>query len=242
MPARSWKFHAGRLLLVASLVLLAGWLAGHPVVVCGAVASAYACWHLANLWRLTRWLQSSDNAIPESYGIWSDIYESIDKLERNNDRQKKKYRAMIEEFRGLTDAFPAAMLVIDENENLSWFNSGASAMLGLKAPEDLAKPVTNLLRNPEFADWLAVQSEVSSPLEIPSAGNDNTWFNVSAVEFRKKQGRAVSQKVESANKKIAIALQSLSEISFVYPYTEDRPRYLSDIEKELHNTVSDASR
>jgi hypothetical protein len=65
---------------------------------------------------------------------------------------------------------------------------------------------------------------------------------MSWVEFRKKQGRPVSQKVESPNKKIAIALQSLSEMSFVYPYTENRPRNLYDIEKELQNKLSDVSR
>jgi hypothetical protein len=65
---------------------------------------------------------------------------------------------------------------------------------------------------------------------------------MSWVEFRKKQGRPVSQKVESSNKKIAIAIQSLSEMSFVYPYAENRPRNLSDIEKELQNKLSDASR
>ena len=65
---------------------------------------------------------------------------------------------------------------------------------------------------------------------------------MSWVEFRKKQGRPVSQKVESSNKKIAIALQSLSEMSFVYPYTENRPRNLYDFEKELQNKLSDVSR
>ena len=65
---------------------------------------------------------------------------------------------------------------------------------------------------------------------------------MSWVEFRKKQGRPVSQKVESSNKKIAIALQSLSEISFIYPYTKKRPRNLFDFEKELKNKLSDVSR
>jgi hypothetical protein len=61
---------------------------------------------------------------------------------------------------------------------------------------------------------------------------------MSWVEFRKKQGRPVSQIVESSNKKIAIALQSLSEISFIYPYTENRPQNVYDFEKELQNKLS----
>lgn len=64
---------------------------------------------------------------------------------------------------------------------------------------------------------------------------------MSWVESRKKQGRPVSQKVENSNKKIAIALQALSEMSFVYPYTENRPRNLYDFERELQNKLSDIS-
>jgi len=62
------------------------------------------------------------------------------------------------------------------------------------------------------------------------------------VEVRKKQGRPVSQIVESSNKKIAFALQSLSEISFIYPYAENRPQNVYDFEKELLNKLSDVSR
>jgi len=65
---------------------------------------------------------------------------------------------------------------------------------------------------------------------------------MSWVEFRRKQGRPVSHKVECSNKKIAIALQSLSEISFVYPYSKDRPQNILDFEKELQNRLSEISR
>lgn len=65
---------------------------------------------------------------------------------------------------------------------------------------------------------------------------------MSWVEFRKKQGRPVSQKVETSNKKIAIALHSLSELSFVYPYTKDQPRNILDFEKELQHKLRNVSK
>ena len=65
---------------------------------------------------------------------------------------------------------------------------------------------------------------------------------MSWVEFKKKQGRPVSKKVENSNKKIATALHSLSELSFVYPYTKDRPRNIFDFEKELQHRLSDVLR
>lgn len=59
------------------------------------------------------------------------------------------------------------------------------------------------------------------------------------VEFRKRQGRLVSERVEHPNKKIAQALQSLSEISFILPYSENRPENVSDIEKILHGKLGE---
>ncbi|MHC4458022.1 MAG: hypothetical protein ACYS0I_13240 [Planctomycetota bacterium] len=62
---------------------------------------------------------------------------------------------------------------------------------------------------------------------------------MSWVEFRKRQGRPVSGRVENSNKKIAQALHSLSEISFVLPYSENRPENVGDIEKILHDKIGE---
>ena len=53
------------------------------------------------------------------------------------------------------------------------------------------------------------------------------------VESRKRSGGRVSDNVEKSSKKIAQSLQSLSKISFIYPYTENRPENVGDIEKML---------
>jgi two-component system phosphate regulon sensor histidine kinase PhoR len=94
---------------------------------------------------------------------------------------------MLGEFRQLTDAFPDATLVIDGHRNITWFNQAAISLLGLRSPQDLGKPVTNLLRGPDFANWLAVQGRVKSPLEMPSPKNDNIWLSVNAFAFQEGQ-------------------------------------------------------
>jgi two-component system phosphate regulon sensor histidine kinase PhoR len=187
MAVRIWKVHAGRLFLAAILLVVAGWLSGFPWQLPLIFLLAYLGWHLANLWRLYRWLQVPEVAVPESYGIWSDIYERIAALEKENRRQSERYRGMIADFRRLTDAFPDATLVIDQNGNISWFNRAATGLLGLRSPEDLGKPVTNLLRGPDFANWLAVQDRVRSPLEMPSPRSDNIWLSVSAFAVQEQQ-------------------------------------------------------
>ena len=53
------------------------------------------------------------------------------------------------------------------------------------------------------------------------------------IASQQTQGRTVSEKVQNASEKIAKALQSLSEVSFVFPYTENRPKDVGDLESLL---------
>ena len=157
---------------------------GHPVIITAIFAGAYLAWHAVNLWRLHAWLQNHQTEIPESHGVWADIYNGLKAMDKQNQRQREEYRSMIGEFRALTDAFPDATLVIDENDDITWFNNAAQTLLELRIPEDLGQNVTNLLRGPDFADWLAVHGRVKSPLEMPSPCSDNTWLSISAIAFR----------------------------------------------------------
>ncbi len=61
-----------------------------------------------------------------------------------------------------------------------------------------------------------------------------TW-----VESRKIRGQQVSKKVENPTRKIAKALQSLSELSFVFPYTDNHPKHVEDIEKILQSKLDE---
>jgi hypothetical protein len=58
------------------------------------------------------------------------------------------------------------------------------------------------------------------------------------IEFRKMNGKSVSAKIEGPCNKIANALHSLSEISFVFPYTKHRPDNVAEIEKMLQDKLS----
>jgi len=187
MAARSWKAHAGRLLLAVLLLLAFGWASGQLLSVVLLGLLGWLCWHLWNLWRLQAWLLNPSAQVPESYGIWSDVYERIAALDKDNLRQRGRYQAMLTEFRNLTDALPDATLVIDHQRNITWFNQAARGLLGLQHPQDLGKPVTNLLRGPDFANWLAVQGRVKSGLEMPSPRDDNIWLTVGAVPFQEDQ-------------------------------------------------------
>lgn len=176
-----------RLALGTLLALLAGWWAGHAVLVPVVFLLLYLAWHLANSLRLFNWLQTWEQEPPESIGMWADIFDSIADLQKQNTQRNRQYQEAIDDFRGMADAFPDATLVIDRNDIIRWFNDSAVNLLGLQTDTDQGQVVTNLIREPAFADWLAVQDHVQSMLELACPTDDNITLQISAVKFRKNQ-------------------------------------------------------
>lgn len=187
MAVRSWKLHGSRLALGITLLVLAGWLADAVWLVLIVAFLAFVAWHLVNLVWLHRWLRGPGREPPESLGIWADIFDGINALDQQNHQQGAAYRHMIGEFQNLTNAFPDATLVIDQHDTITWCNDAAVALLGLRLPGDLGQAVTNLVRGPAFAEWLAVQASFNSRLEMPSPADDNQWLQVTAVPFQDTQ-------------------------------------------------------
>ena len=187
MAWRNWKVHTGRLILVILAVAVTGWLAGFPLAAVAAAGVAFIAWQIYNLWRLHHWLRNDQEDLPEGAGIWADIYHGIHTMATRNRRQEEKLANVINEFQSMANAFPDATLVIDRNDIITWFNRAAENLLKLKSPGDLGRPVSNLIRGPDFSNWLAVQKAVKSPLEMASPRGDKRWLTISAVGFRDDQ-------------------------------------------------------
>lgn len=187
MPVRSLKFHFYRLLLGVALVLLLAWVTGFWLETLALALLLSAAWLLVNTWRLYRWLTGGRDAPPESLGVWSDIFDRIDALQKQNRKQQERYQSVIREFQSMTDAFPDATLVLDAHDCITWFNDAACSLLGLRVPEDLGQPVTNLLRDPDFANWMAVEGKVQSHFEMASPLDSNVHLSINAVRYREDQ-------------------------------------------------------
>jgi len=187
MLKRDWVYHLIRLGVSVFLAILIAWLSGHPLPVLGLFLALYLAWQFYNSFRLYRWLQSWDEKPPEAIGMWSDIFDRIADLQKQNIRRSLQYQQVIDDFEGLTDAFPDATLVINDQGLIRWFNDSAVQLLGLNADTDAGQAVTNLIREPAFADWLSVQDVMNSPLDITCPVDDNISLQISAVRFRKNQ-------------------------------------------------------
>ena len=187
MLKRDWASHLIRQCIVALSALLIAWLSGYTIELIVLLLVLYLAWQLYNSLRLYRWLQSGEDSPPESIGMWSDLFDSIAELQKQNTKRNLQYQQVIDDFEGLTDAFPDAILVINDQDLIRWFNDSAAQLLGLQSEADKGQTVTNLIREPAFADWLSVQDSLHSTLDISGPVDDNISLQISAVRFRKNQ-------------------------------------------------------
>ena len=210
---RTWKFHAGGLLLAGAGILIAGWALGHPGKAVLTTLTVYAMWHFINVWRLYFWVLNPDREMPASLGLWADIFDRINSVAQHSRKQQSRYQSMIDDFKNVTDAFPDATLIVDEHSRLTWFNNAASTLLRLTEPEDIGRPLNNLVRSTDLSSWLATLDDVNSRLEIATPGKENTWLDITAVSFGEDQRLIIFRDVSEVHNVEQIRKDFVTNIS-----------------------------
>ena len=124
--------------------------------------------------RLHDWLRhhQPDEAPPDGYGLWGDVFDSIYNLQRRDQRVRGRLQAVIDRVQESTAALKDAVVMLDSDGNLEWWNRAAETLLGLKTPQDSGQPVTNLVRHPRFKEYFE-NNNYNEPLDIPSPVNDH---------------------------------------------------------------------
>ena len=161
-----------RLLLLIGACLLLGLLTGEYAWALAAGLAIHLGWTLSQLLRLHKWLKEHqpDEPPPDGYGLWGEVFDSIYHLQRRNLRARGRLQAVIDRVQESTAALNDAVIMLDNNGNLEWWNRAAETLLGLKTPQDSGQSITNLLRDPRFIDYFERGSYLE-PLDLPSPLN-----------------------------------------------------------------------
>ena len=162
------------LLLLVTACLLVGLVTGYYGWSLAAGVALYLGWTLKQLLRLHDWLRNHqpDEAPPDGYGLWGEVFDSIYHLQRRDQRVRGRLQAVIDRVQESTAALKDAVVMLDSEGNLEWWNRAAETLLGLKTPQDSGQPVTNLVRHPRFKEYFE-QDNYAEPLDIPSPVNDH---------------------------------------------------------------------
>jgi two-component system phosphate regulon sensor histidine kinase PhoR len=151
----AWIFALARLAIALAVAVLAGLISGHIALWLAVVLGGLLAWQFVNLFRLQGWLRHrSHEDPPEIGGVWGDVVMIINRIYRRKQFHKRRVTLLFREFRRLTAALPDGAVLLSPHREILWFNRTAALMLGLKRKADRGMPIENLIRQPEFTDYL----------------------------------------------------------------------------------------
>ncbi len=106
--------------------------------------------------QMLRWLRGGDirgNAV--RFGFWGEVAARARKLVLLQEEQTENSDARLQAFLAAIQASPSGVMLLDRRNRIEWCNLTAADQFGLDAERDQQQAVVNLIRAPEFVDYLA---------------------------------------------------------------------------------------
>ncbi len=177
-------------LALLALVALPLWPLFGPLAALAAFCAALLLWltaHLRNLYQLRHWLRNpSFETVPEGTGMWQSTFAALYRLMRRQNQSESNLSGALERFRQAGAAIPEGMVILDEDDRIEWCNPEAELHFGIDLSRDGRQQLTYLVRQPQFAEYLASQN-YGEPLVIKLPRNLDVTLSIQLVPYGDKQ-------------------------------------------------------
>lgn len=121
---------------------------------------------LQYLLNLSDWLDNPNSArLPDGWGAWTEIFSRLYKLRRGDEKNQTELAEWLARFRQAMTLLPDGLVIMDDVMFLEWCNPVAEHHLGLDLARDKGMRVTNLVRTPEFIDYI-ILGRYDTPLVL----------------------------------------------------------------------------
>jgi two-component system phosphate regulon sensor histidine kinase PhoR len=161
-----------RLGLVFVAAGLVWWMSGLVAALSFALAAVVIALfvQLAYLHQLGEWLTDpASGKLPDGWGAWTDVFARLYRIRRDDERNQAELTEWLARFREAMELLPEGLVIMDDVLHLEWCNQAAGRHLGLTLERDKGRRVTNLVRHPEFIDYI-ILGRYEQPLTLAFKG------------------------------------------------------------------------
>ena len=156
--------------------------------------------HVANLGALAGWLRDPLRAtVPMGSGQWEGAFTALYKFVRGALQSQHRLTAQLVRFRSAAQAMPDAVIVLDGEDHISWCNTTAERYFGLDAGKDTGQPILNLVRQPDFAEYIK-RGEYAEPFTLRLQRGEARVLSVRIVAYGQEEKLLLSRDVTQAEK------------------------------------------
>ena len=183
---QAWRSELRKQVLILVSVCLVGYSIGQLLPALLLLLVCYVLFNLVQLHRLTKWLAkdhaSDRSAPPEGFGLWGGVFDGIYRLQKQERRASAYLENIVNKAQESSAALEMAIIMVDRNNNLDWWNKATESLLGLRYPEDRRLPVTNLIRDPAFTAYFG-RNVYDEPLHINAPGDSGKRLEIQIALF-----------------------------------------------------------
>ena len=168
--------------------------------------------HQREFGKLRRWAaQTRLSDPPEAAGGWGEVFNLLHRHRRATLRRRRELaRLMVRSRRG-AQALPYGVAVLDADYRLDWCNDAAREHLGLDPERDRKQPIVNVVRAPEFVEYLR-GGDFREELRLRSLGSPRA-LALQIVSFGDEDHLLLSQDVTGAERVEAMRRDFVANVS-----------------------------
>src|SRR6185436_9754614 len=145
---------------------------------------------------LERWLANPlPGKVPEGQGIWDAALAALHRLERETARREKDLGNALAHMRRAVQALPDGVVILDSQNRIEWFNRTAESQLQLDVRTDLGQNIANLVREPEFIEYLDTARDDAVRITRPALA-----LSLQLISFGQAQKMLLSRDVTHAER------------------------------------------
>src|SRR6185369_10014191 len=162
--------------------------------------------------KLKRWAsQARLSDPPEADGSWGEVFNSLHRHRRAMLKRRRELAQLMVRSRRGAQALPYGVAVLHADYRLDWCNEAARDQLGLDPERDRDQPIVNMVRAPEFVEYLRA-ADFSEPLRLGSPGGRQT-LSLQIVSFGDEDHLLLSQDVTGAARVEAMRRDFVANVS-----------------------------
>lgn len=189
----SWKRLVLELFLSCIPALVLGATFGYLPWFLLASVTGLLIWHFWNLLQLSWWLWVDRSMTPPpGHGSWEPLLYGLHQMQLRNKKRRRELGSLIKRFRSGAESLPDAVVLTTEEGVIFWCNGLAQQLLGLRWPDDNGQNILNLLRYPEFTQYLKQQA-FTKPLNLVL--NNGRHLEIRVMPYSEQQLLMVARDV-----------------------------------------------
>jgi len=148
---------------------------------------------------------------PEADGAWGDAFNALHRHRRATLKRRRELAQLMVRSRRGAQALPYGVAVLDRAYRLDWCNEAAREHLGLDPVRDRDQPIVNVVRAPEFVEYLRA-ADFAEPLRLGAPGGRRT-LSLQLVDFGAEEHLLLSQDVTDAARVEAMRRDFVANVS-----------------------------